>query len=172
VGADGEQTAKLATSYSWKARLVPFSALWLPPLQDYDYIPNYDETKLMAFAQKIHADLASDPVNASVIIQDGLAKVLAAKDGYNFTADEIYAQLKVADIDKTVMTVQGDQKHAAITTAAAQDAAEQMNQLLKTGYSLMADGKMITVPPCEPLNNITLPGFIARRRQGPTSLDF
>ncbi len=129
---------------------IPADALFSMVRVDVSESPavlTFDEQALRGWIRSLSSSLHSEPTNANVTIDNGTVQVIPATDGHTLdlgaSVDAAMAALTAGDTTADLVLID---EAADLTTATAEAAAAQAEQLVSQGASVTHNGSVYAIP--------------------------
>lgn len=144
VSINPEATAKRATSYTMRERLIPLSWVFIKKnIASYESI--VDTEKLKIYSTELTKQNVA-PTDAVAKITETTAQVTPSVEGYAFDPEQTQTQLRSANIDNDLtVSISPKVVAPAIDTSVAEKVSTQINQRLNTPFEIEADGNKLAI---------------------------
>jgi beta-lactamase class A len=96
IDINAKASVRIAASYPWYQRIIPFSSLAIMLRRDTSVAARYDEERLRYFAAQVSKESFVPEVNANISIQNGQARLVSARPSQSYPTDQVIDAIRQA----------------------------------------------------------------------------
>jgi beta-lactamase class A len=142
VAVNADETAKSAANYPFWQRLIPFSSVFVMLHRNTAPIVTLDESKLRNFADKIAKEGNIASVDATIVSENGKAKLIASKPSQSYPASQTVEILQIAHYTpQTVVELRPKTKEANRSDAEVRKHIDEAQRAIDTPLTLTFEGE-------------------------------